>query len=69
MQDTSDSSQNDGHPEKKITRLAIGVEGGFDPDASKKKYDIQEKYSIVVLPSHTIIPYPNEKLPSNVSQT
>ncbi|KAI5745346.1 hypothetical protein M8J76_010288 [Diaphorina citri] len=69
LEDTSDSSQNDGHPEKKITRLAIGVEGGFDPDASKKKYDIQEKYSIVVLPSHTIIPYPNEKLPSNVTQT
>ncbi|KAL1463523.1 hypothetical protein WDU94_015268 [Cyamophila willieti] len=69
LEDNSDTAQNDGHPEKKITRLAIGVEGGFDPDASKKKYDIQEHYSIVVLPSNTVIPYPNDKLPTNVKET
>lgn len=69
LEDTSDSSQSDGQSEKKITRLAIGVEGGFDPDANKKKYDIQEKYHVVLLPSHTMIPYPNENLPSNVTET
>lgn len=68
IEEDSDANQSDGHPEKKITRLAIGVEGGFDPDASKKKYDVQEHFSIVVLPSHKTIPYPNEHLPPNVTQ-
>ncbi|GAB0093921.1 Ubiquitin carboxyl-terminal hydrolase [Sergentomyia squamirostris] len=51
-------------PEKKITRLAIGIEGGFDPTAGKK-YTYEESYSIVVLPSFESIPY-SKNLPQPV---
>lgn len=56
--------QGDG-PEKKITRLAIGVEGGFSAD-SGKKYEYTDHCSIVILPSHTTIPWPNSDLPEIV---
>ena len=58
--------QRDG-PEKKITRLAIGVEGGFDPDSGKKKFEYEESYSIVVLPDFVRIPWPDTHLPDVVS--
>ncbi|XP_055713193.1 ubiquitin carboxyl-terminal hydrolase 5 [Phlebotomus papatasi] len=51
-------------PEKKITRLAIGIEGGFDPGAGKK-YTYEENYSIVVLPGFQTMPY-STKLPQPV---
>jgi ubiquitin carboxyl-terminal hydrolase 5/13 len=54
-------------PEKKITRLAIGVEGGFDPDSAKKKSEYEESYSIVVLPEFVSIPWPDPQLPEIVS--
>lgn len=54
-------------PEKKITRLAIGVEGGFDPDANKRKFEHKYHYNIVVYPSAVKIPYPNIDLPMLVS--
>ncbi|KAJ1526653.1 hypothetical protein ONE63_008237 [Megalurothrips usitatus] len=57
--------QGDG-PEKKITRLAIGVDGGFDPDASRKKYDIKDHQQIVILPDFVTIPWPNEDLPDKI---
>lgn len=60
--------QGDG-PEKKITRLAIGVEGGFDPDAGKKKFEYEETQSIVVLPMFTTLAWPNPELPAFVSLT
>lgn len=50
-------------PEKKITRLAIGVEGGFDPDANKRKFEHKDHYNIVVFPDAVKIPYPNADLP------
>lgn len=53
-------------PEKKITRLAIGVEGGFDPNAGKQKYTYEDHMHIVVLPSYEKIPYPNDTLPERV---
>lgn len=53
-------------PDKKITRLAIGVEGGFYPDLNKKNYEYTDTYSIVVLPSFHSFPYPNEELPELV---
>lgn len=56
-------------PEKKITRLAIGVDGGFDPDAGKKKYLIQEHYSIVVIPEYVTLPYPDDNLPMKIIQS
>lgn len=54
-------------PEKKITRLAIGVEGGFDPESAKPKYEITDHLSVVVLPAFTTIPWPNESLPEVVT--
>lgn len=53
----------DGPTEKKITRLAIGVEGGFDPEANKKKYEYKDHLSIVVFPDATKVPYPNLDFP------
>lgn len=55
--------QGDG-PEKKITRLAIGVAGGFTPEAKKYTYD--ESCEIVILPNYTTIPYPKDDLPEQV---
>lgn len=55
--------QGDG-PEKKITRLAIGVAGGFAPDSKKYSYD--ESCEIVILPNYTTIPYPKDDLPEQV---
>lgn len=53
-------------PEKKIARLAIGVEGGFNPDANKKRYEFEEHNSVVVLPGFDVIPLPNPDLPEIV---
>lgn len=58
--------QTDG-PEKKITRLAIGVEGGFDPNENKRKYEYKDHLSIVVFPDAVKVPYPNIDLPLLVS--
>ncbi|VVC39492.1 Hypothetical protein CINCED_3A020265 [Cinara cedri] len=52
--------------QRKITRLAIGVEGGFDPDAENKQYKTVEKYSIVILPSFERIPFETSELPQKV---
>ncbi|XP_050419844.1 ubiquitin carboxyl-terminal hydrolase 5 isoform X2 [Adelges cooleyi] len=56
----------DAPTERKITRLAIGVDGGFDPDAENKKYKTIEKYSIVVLPNFESIPFETNELPQKV---
>lgn len=53
-------------PEKKITRLAIGVEGGFDSDAGRKNYVYEDIYSVVVLPDFRIFEWPNANLPEKV---
>ncbi|KAF7269329.1 hypothetical protein GWI33_017650 [Rhynchophorus ferrugineus] len=53
-------------PEKKITRLAIGVDGGFDPESGKKKFKYENVYKIVVLPEFSVIEWPNENLPEIV---
>ncbi|OWR46702.1 Ubiquitin carboxyl-terminal hydrolase 5 [Danaus plexippus plexippus] len=56
-------------PEKKITRLAIGVEGGFDPDCGKPKYTYTEHYNVVVLPGFHTFPWPNDALPDVVKKS
>ncbi|XP_071530213.1 ubiquitin carboxyl-terminal hydrolase 5 isoform X2 [Panulirus ornatus] len=56
-------------PEKKIARLAIGVEGGFNPDANKKRYEYEEHNSLVILPDFDVIPLPNPDLPEIVQQS
>ncbi|XP_015606873.1 ubiquitin carboxyl-terminal hydrolase 5 [Cephus cinctus] len=57
--------QGDG-PEKKITRLAIGTEGGFTPD--QQKYTYEETYSLVTLPEFMTKPYPSDKIPKDVAK-
>lgn len=53
-------------PEKKITRLAIGVEGGFDPNENKRKFQIKDHLNVVVFPEVVEIPYPSIDLPLQV---
>ncbi|ENN80834.1 hypothetical protein HUJ04_003774 [Dendroctonus ponderosae] len=63
--EVSSPPQGDG-PEKKITRLAIGVEGGFDPESGAKKFEFEDFYEIIVLPGFVAIDWPNENLPEVV---
>ncbi|CAK1551270.1 unnamed protein product [Leptosia nina] len=56
-------------PEKKITRLAIGVEGGFDPECGKAKYTYTDHYNIVVLPGFQSFPWPNDALPEVIKKS
>ncbi|XP_045773142.1 ubiquitin carboxyl-terminal hydrolase 5 isoform X2 [Maniola jurtina] len=56
-------------PEKKITRLAIGVEGGFDPDCGKPKFTYTDHYNVVVLPGFHTFPWPNDALPDVVKKS
>ncbi|XP_052081738.1 ubiquitin carboxyl-terminal hydrolase 5-like [Mytilus californianus] len=51
-------------PEKKVTKLAIGVEGGFSVD--DKQYEFEETHSVVVLPDWTVVPLPNQDIPDMV---
>ncbi|CAF1332154.1 unnamed protein product [Adineta steineri] len=53
----------------KVTKLAIGIEGGFDPNGTKR-FTFEEKYSIYIHPN-VIIAYPdeNDKLPEHVQQS
>lgn len=60
------SNETQSEPEKKITRLAIGVEGGFDPSENKTKYEYKDHYNVVVLPDFVKIPFPNIDLPLQV---
>lgn len=55
--------------ESKPKRLAIGLEGGFDPDASSKDFHVEDTYSIFIMPSRTVIPLPNPELPELVLQS
>ncbi|KAI5635784.1 zn-finger in ubiquitin-hydrolases domain-containing protein [Phthorimaea operculella] len=56
-------------PEKKITRLAIGVEGGFDPESGKSKYTYTDHYAVVVLPGFHTFPWPDPALPEVVKKS
>nr|CAG4634620.1 EOG090X0181 [Alona affinis] len=55
-------------PEKKITRLAIGVDGGFQLD-SQPKYEFEEKHSVAIFPGPVMIPLPNANLPMQVENS
>lgn len=52
-------------PEKKITRLAIGIEGGF-PMESATKYEYEERHSIAIFPGPIEIQLPHPNLPVQV---
>ncbi|XP_063383766.1 ubiquitin carboxyl-terminal hydrolase 5 [Cydia fagiglandana] len=56
-------------PEKKITRLAIGVEGGFDPTCNKPKFTYTDHYNVVVLPGFHTFPWPDPTLPEQVKKS
>nr|XP_037284301.1 LOW QUALITY PROTEIN: ubiquitin carboxyl-terminal hydrolase 5-like [Rhipicephalus microplus] len=47
------------------TKLAIGLEGGFDVDMGKK-YEYEHHNSLVILPNFDSIPLPNTQLPEMV---
>ncbi|GJP68268.1 hypothetical protein CLOP_g25002 [Closterium sp. NIES-67] len=47
-------------PSKKPTLLAIGMEGGFNPE---KEVQYEARYSVVLLPDKLELPYPNNDLP------
>ncbi|XP_044270972.1 ubiquitin carboxyl-terminal hydrolase 5 [Tribolium madens] len=66
--EVSSPPQGDG-PEKKITRLAIGVDGGFDPEAMSKKFEFEDTYNVVILPAFSTIPWPNAELPQIVKSS
>ncbi|KAL1516575.1 hypothetical protein ABEB36_000474 [Hypothenemus hampei] len=66
--EVSSSLQGDG-PEKKITRLAIGVQDGFDPEFGKNKVEFRDSYTITILPTFTSIDWPNQDLPLIVQQS
>lgn len=53
----------------KPKRLAIGIEGGFDPDASSKEYRYEDTYSVVIMPTRQVIPLPNPDLPELLLQS
>ncbi|XP_059469989.1 ubiquitin carboxyl-terminal hydrolase 5 [Neocloeon triangulifer] len=67
IENTADSAP-DG-PDKKITRLAIGVEGGFFPDLSKKKFEFEDTLSIFLFPSKKSCPWPDTNLPELLKQS
>ena len=57
----------DDPPKKKPTKMAIGVEGGFDLDEIKLEYE--DIYSLVVLnpgKENNVISLPNEQIPEQV---
>ncbi|KAK3106047.1 hypothetical protein FSP39_011642, partial [Pinctada imbricata] len=56
--------QKESAPTQAPTKLAIGVEGGFNPD--EKQYEFEETTSIVILPSWSVIPLPDPSLPEMV---
>lgn len=69
IEDDQVKSGDEAGPERKITRLAIGLEGGYN-DANNKKYEYKDHYSVVVAPDiETKIPYPNNDLPLIVTQS
>lgn len=53
--------------EVKPTRLALGVDGGFDGGQAKEEYE--ETYSLVILPEYIIITLPNTELPTKVLES
>lgn len=55
--------------ESKPKRLAIGLEGGFDPDAISKDSRIEDSYSIIIMPQRVQIALPNPELPELVLQS
>lgn len=69
LKDDAAKGEDEAGPERKITRLAIGVEGGYN-DNDTKNYEYKNNYSIVVMPDiQHKLPFPNNDLPMIVTQS
>ena len=64
LQAAAPSPVEEAPPAKKPTRLAIGVEGGFDGGVEKVEYE--EQLSVVAMPERATVSLPNEQLPQKV---
>ncbi|RWS21539.1 ubiquitin carboxyl-terminal hydrolase 5-like protein, partial [Leptotrombidium deliense] len=62
--ENADGDSGEVHP-KKITKLGIGIEGGYMPESSKIAYE--DHYSIVVYPSLQSVSLPNKELPEVIN--
>ena len=65
MQPPAPQPEGEAPPAKKPTRLALGVEGGFDGGA-EPEVEWAESHQIVVMPTKAAVPYPNADLPQKV---
>lgn len=61
-----EDQEQEPHP-KKITKLAIGLEGGFNPNGEDAKYHTTETNTLVVYPSFKQIALDSPDLPDNVA--
>ena len=61
------SSDPAGCPAEKVSRLAIGVDGGFNPDA--KRYDYDESNTLVVMPGFITLSLENPDVPLAVQMS
>ncbi|XP_029345704.1 ubiquitin carboxyl-terminal hydrolase 5-like [Acyrthosiphon pisum] len=64
--ETKMTQVGDAPTKRKVPRLAIGVDGGFDPDVENKKYKTIEEHSIVILPSFRSFQFRTSGLPQKV---
>lgn len=53
----------------KPKRLAIGLEGGFDPDIASKDFRYEDIYSLFIMPERLSISLPNPDLPELILQS
>ncbi|XP_023298160.2 ubiquitin carboxyl-terminal hydrolase 5 [Lucilia cuprina] len=69
LKEDAAKGEDEAGPERKITRLAIGVEGGYN-DKDTKNYEYKDNYSIVVMPDiQNKLPFPNNDFPLIVTQS
>ncbi|XP_062505674.1 ubiquitin carboxyl-terminal hydrolase 5-like [Corticium candelabrum] len=66
--EVEDKKTDDAPPNKKPTKMALGVEGGFDLD-EEPPVEYEENYCLVVLPSFTTIPLPCPELPLKIQES
>ena len=66
---TANSDDNSEGQPKKITKLAIGVEGGFNPDAEKNRFELEEINTLVVMPGFIEVSLLDPELPQEVQMS
>ena len=57
------------HPKKKITKLAIGLEGGFNPETPADHFEVQEIRSLVIVPGFVRLQLDDADLPPQVTES